>query len=36
MRERLEAATGPCVIPGGRELHLELILAVCMKAKGDA
>ena len=35
MRERLEAATGPCVIPGGKEHHLELVFAVCEKAKQD-
>ncbi len=33
MRERLESATGPCVIPGGKEHHLELVFAVCEKAK---
>ena len=36
MLERLQAATGPCLIPGGKELHLNLILAVCQKAKGQA
>ncbi len=36
MLERLEAAIGPCVIVGGKELHLGLILAVCEKAKGQA
>jgi len=35
MLERLEAATGPCVIVGGKELHLKLILAVCQKAKAN-
>ncbi len=33
MRERLEAATSVCVIPGGKEHHLELVFAVCEKAK---
>ncbi len=36
MRERIEAAIGPCLIPGGKECHLELILTVCQKAKGQA
>jgi len=36
MRERLEAAIGPCVIVGGKELHLGLILTICQKAKGQA
>ncbi len=36
MRERLQSAIGPCVIVGGKELHLKLILAVCQKAKGQA
>ncbi len=35
MLERLEAAIGPCVIVGGKELHLGLILAVCQKAKAN-
>ncbi len=33
MRERLEAATSVCVIPGGKEHHLALVFAVCEKAK---
>ncbi len=33
MRERLEAAIATCLIPGGKECHLELVFAVCEKAK---
>jgi len=33
MHERLDSAIGPCVIPGGKERHLDLILDVCEKAK---
>jgi len=33
MWKRLESAIGFCVIPGGKERHLDLILDVCEKAK---
>ena len=33
MRERLDSAIGLCLIPGGKERHLELVLDVCEKAK---
>ncbi len=33
MWERLDSAIGLCLIPGGKERHLELVLAVCEKAK---
>ncbi len=34
LRERLDAAIGPCLIPGGRERHLELVLAAVSQAPG--
>ncbi len=33
MWERLDSAIGLCLIPGGKERHLDLVLDVCEKAK---
>ncbi len=33
MLERLDSAIAICLIPGGKECHLELVFAVCENAK---